>query len=521
MSGRNWAFLLGLFSVLLLLPLVGPLRALLTGNSDVWQHFANTLLLTYTRDTVILGLGVLSCTAILGVLPAWLLSRYELPWSAFLETVLLLPLAIPTYIAAYAYAGIFDFYGPIWQVGEVLGFSAEVLSRFRITNMVGLILVMSFALYPYVFLIMRNSFRFQVAAPLDVARSLGAGEVRQFLGLSLPLCRPALVGSLGIVLMEVLNEYGAVDYFGQNTLSTGIFRTWFGYYDLPATLRLGGLLMVIVFIILAFERVLSGRRRYDQQQKSELEKISCPPKRTAGLFLLALVPALLGFFIPLSQLLGWGLRELPHVQWGRLFQGTVNTLVLAVATGVIITCLSVVIAYARSLERSSFLRKLSDVSLLSHSVPGAVIALGMLGISQGLLQWGGSVVLSGSIFLLIYAYVVRFLAVSQRSISTIMAHQLRAQDEASRSLGIGSLQTLLRVHLPNLKVPILSALVLIFLEVIKELPLTIILRPFNFHTLAIRSYQLASSELVQKAAVPSLVLVAIAVVALLIFQRRR
>ena len=516
-AGRWTGFLL-LITLLLLLPLAGPLRALFSPGSEIWRYFAKDLLWLYARDTALLGGGVLFLAAILGVLPAWILSRYSLP--SFLETALILPLALPAYITAYAYSGIFDFYGPLWRLGEALGFPAELLSRLRITNMPGLILVMSFALYPYVFIIMRNSFRFQVAIPLNVARSLGAGEFRQFFGLSLPLCRPALVAALGIVLMEVLNEYGAVSYFGQNTLSTGIFRAWFGYYDLPAAQRLGGLLIMLVFVILVLERVLQGQRKYDPRGQVELEKIPCSRRKRVVFFTIALLPALLGFFLPLSQLIVWALRELPGARLSSLFQGTVNTIVLALLGALVIMVLTVLISFARRMERHRFLRRLSDLSLLGHSIPGSVIALGIFGISQGLVNMGVPVMLSGSIFLLIYAYVERFLALSQRSVSATMSHQLGSQDEVSRSLGHGPWQTLLRIHLPNLKMPLIGALSIVFLELIKELPLTIILRPFNFQTLAVRSYQLASSEMVQEASIPALILVGIALLSVLVFQRR-
>lgn len=276
-SGRKWSVLLFVLSTLLLLPLAAPLQAVFFRTSETWRHFANTLLWSYARDTIVLCSAVLFLTTLLGVIPAWLLSRYHLPMSSLLETILIFPLALPAYITAYAYSGIFDFYGPLWNLGAGLGLPAELLGRFRITNMTGLVLVMSFALYPYVFLIMRNSFRFQVAVPLNVARSLGAGQLRQFFSLSLPLCRPALVGALAIVLMETLNEYGAAVYFGQNTLSPGIFRIWFGHYDLPAAQRLSGLLLVTVFIILALEHYLRGHRQYDPRGRSELEKIHCKP----------------------------------------------------------------------------------------------------------------------------------------------------------------------------------------------------------------------------------------------------
>ncbi|MGI9256388.1 MAG: ABC transporter permease [Salinispira sp.] len=516
---RTWSIALIIICAFLLLPLITPLVAVFSPVSELWRYFADTLLWTYTFDTIILCAGVLFCASILGVAPAWLLSRYRVPFHNVLETILILPLALPAYITAYAYSGTFDFHGPLWKLGTQLGLSAELLGRFGIGNMAGLIFIMSSALYPYVFLIVRGSLRFQLTSPLNAAQSLGAGQIRQFFGLSLPLCRPALFGALGIVLMETLNEYGAVDYLGQTTLSTGIFRIWFGHYDLPAAQRLGGLLLFTVFILLAAEGFLRGGRQYDPKNRRELEKLPCSPVK-AGLFcIISLIPALLGFFFPLLQLAVWVPRALPGAQWSELLGGLLNTLQLAVFTGFFITVLGVLVSFMRKVEKNTFLRKISDLSLLGYSLPGSIIALGMLGISRGLTNMNVPIVLSGSIFLLIYAYVVRFLALSQRSISAVMLHQLKTQDDASRSLGYSSWQTLLRVHLPNLKLPIRAALSVIFLETIKELPLTIILRPFNFQTLAVRSYQLASDEMIQEASIPSLLLVIVAVCAMFILRR--
>ncbi|AHC14169.1 ABC transporter permease [Salinispira pacifica] len=521
----SWVLILGGISVLLILPFLGPLYALLRPGNELWQHLKSTVLPDYLRDTLVLSLSVMAVTAVMGAVPAWIVSRYRFPLRRMLDKSMLLPLAIPAYITAYAYAGMTDYFGPLWNLGTRLGMSGEALRSIRFTGMGegmgGLILVMSFALHPYVYVILRHQFRFRITSSLEAARSLGAGELKQFFALALPASIPSLTAALTVVLMELLNEYGAVVYYGRNTITTGIFRAWFGFYDLPAARRLGGVLMLSVLAILFLFFLIQRRKGYGDHSPRELTPIRLRGMKRLIFPLLVMLPMLLGFAFPLIQLLSWGVRVLPGTNWSPIIQGVGNTLGLGVLSGILIVILSIAFANGRRLSSYPILNRFSDLSLVGHSVPGAVIALGVLGIASTLGQYSSvaSLVQSG-LMLLIFAYVVRFIAVSHRAIAPVMEYQLKKQDEASRSLGAGPWKTLFRIHLPSLYPAIFGALALSFLEVVKELPLTMILRPFNFNTLAVRAYELAANEMVQEAAVPSLILVALGLLGVILIQHR-
>lgn len=505
----GWQTLLALLTFLLLVPFIGPLSALFQERSDVWLHMRRTVLPAYAADTLILSAGVLGLTALFGTLPAWLVSRYEFPLRKWLEKGLVYPLAVPAYLSAYAYAGLFSYQGPVHRLVSFLH-PAGTVPPPAIAGMPGLILVMASALYPYVYLIMRSTFRTHITTALEAAQTLGDGPFRQFFRLVLPLTRPALAAGLGIVFMELLNEYGAVVYYGRNTLSSGVFRAWFGFYDLQAARRLGGLILVLVFLVLGAETWSRRRRGYRRQgfKLRELERIPLPFLSGLAALAAAFVPLLLGLVLPGAQLLIWFFREWSGANWKPVWEGLANTLMLGLAGSIILTVAGVFLSYARWITKNKLLKNFSQLALLGYSVPGAVIALGVMPLFPLLgLSGNRPFFAAGAVMLLLYAYLVRFISLSQRPVSSVIDHQLARIDEASRSLGKSPLKTLIAVHWPGLKSTLLPAAIMGFLEIIKELPLTMILRPFNFSTLSTRSFELASNEMLQEASLPAVILI--------------
>ena len=510
-GSRVWVWGLLVAVGILILPLADLLINLFSGGGEVWDHMASTVLPRYVVNTLILSAGVLALSGFLGTTTAWVMARHRFPGKGVMEVLLILPMAVPPYISAYAWSAFFD-YGSLAR--EFLGrvFGAGFAASFRITGMGGLIIVMSAALYPYVYLSLRHTIRLDVTPQLEAARILGHGSVRRFFTTALPLARPAMAAGLGLVLMEVINEYGAVSYFGVDTLTTGIFRAWFGFYDLSAARRIGGILLAFVFIALTLESSQRRRKRF-YQVNNLIRVIPLKPLkgwgRISGTLALALA-VIPGLILPLFQLIIWASRTRPNALGADFVILTVNSLLLALGTSVVILTVAVLLTYARKIAAHRLFVDLSRPAFLGYAIPGAVIALGVMNLTGSMdriLTGGARLVLSGSIPALIYAYIVRYLPLAQRPVSGVLEERYALLDEASRILGRGPLVTLGRVHLPNMWGVLSGAGIVVFLDIIRELPLTMILRPFNLNTLAVRTYELAVNEQTQQSAVPALVLV--------------
>ncbi len=502
-------------------------------RTEIWQHLASTVLPVYVGNSALLMVGVGVLALFLGLAPAWLVSAYEFPGRRTFEWSLVLPLAIPTYIIAYTYAGVFEYgsamsgvLSALWPGAETWRVRSAIMSRGGVTVMMALVL------YPYVYVIARASFLRQSGAVLETARSLGRGPWNTFFRVALPMSRPAVVGGLTLVLMEVLNEYGAVKYFGVPTFTTGIFRAWFPLNDPTSAMRLSGILLLFVFSLIVFERAQRGRARFDDGARgyrpSERQRLG---RRGRWLsFAACLLPLTLGFLVPVLQLLEWATRAGFGALDARFVELTLHSFTLALTAALLAVLAALLIAYAVRLSPTPFLRLASKVAVLGYSIPGAVIAVGVFipfvwvdrhvdafmrasfGLPTGLL-------LSGTLVALVVAYVVRFLAVALNPLESGFKRLCGNLDESSRSLGVPPLNTLWRVDLPLLKGTLLSAALLVFVDVLKELPLTLILRPFNFDTLATRAFQLATDEQLTQSAVPALLIVTVGLVPVIVLNK--
>lgn len=498
--------------VVLLAPLATVLLGLAAPASEAWRHVAGTLLPRYLIQTLMLLAATGLITLTVGSGAAWLVSVYDFRGRRFLEWALILPLALPTYIAAFAYAGLLDYTGPVQRLQRAWGLAEGV--TLDILNLPGVAVVMSLVLYPYVYLISRVAFRAQSGTVVEAARMMGCRGWSLFRRVGLPAARPAVAGGLALVLMETLNDYGAVQYYGVDTFTTGIFRAWFGMGDADAAIRLAACLIVVTFAVLAAERLQRRRARYQESRSdSRLGRRQLKGWRgwTAGAAVS--LPFLAGFAVPMGQLAYWTVRS------GADLTPNLPTLVMrtfAVGAGAALLTLlaGLVILYTGRLHRGVFTGMISQASVLGYSIPGAVIAVGVLQTSvqldaglRGLIGSGLGLAVTGSLTGLMFAYVVRFLAVGHNTLHGGFEKIGTAMEEASRSLGRSKLQTLLKVDMPLLRGPMTAAALLVFVDVVKELPLTLILRPFNFDTLATRVFQLAGDERVAESAAGAIVIV--------------
>jgi iron(III) transport system permease protein len=541
-----WSMAVSLLAVLLSLPVLAVVTGVFADAKPIWVHLQATVLGTYVSNSLGLMLGVGLLTMAIGTGTAWLVTLCEFPGRWVLEWMLLLPLAAPAYILAYVYTDLLDYYGPVqtalrgwfhWESAQDYWFPA-------VRSLPGAIAMLALVLYPYVYLLARSAFLSQSVSTLEASRSLGYGSWQSFWRVALPMARPAIAAGVSLALMETLNDFGTVEYFSVPTFTTGIYRTWFAMGERSAAMQMSALLLLFVVSLVILERWARRQQRY-YQSANRYQPLPKYPLRGFRGFLAMLVctlPVCGGFLIPagiLLQLMAAGGSptaetdaDFPTVAVagdGRFWSFASNSLLLASLTALIAVAIAVILAYGQRLDPSQLNRIATQAAVLGYAIPGSVIAVGVMvplgyfdnavdawmrsqfGISTGLL-------LSGTITALIFAYLVRFLAVSFGPIESSLGNISPNLDDASRSLGYRSAQTLRRIHLPLLRSGLLSAAILVFVDVMKELPATLIVRPFNFDTLAIRVYNLASDERLAEAAQPALTIVLVGLLPVLLLS---
>lgn len=517
-------------ALLMLLPMTVIIATVFTGSLDVWRHLADTLLWDYLSNSLLLMIGVGVGVLIIGVPAAWLVSVCDFPGRKFFTWALLLPLAMPAYIIAYTYTGLLDFAGPVQALlRELTGWQYGEYWFFNVRSLPGAIIMLTLVLYPYVYLLARAAFLEQSPSILEVGRTLGYGHRQGMLRLALPMARPAIVTGLTLALMETLADFGTVQYFGVSTFTTGIFRTFYGFGDAAAAAQLASVLLGFVLLLMALERYSRKQARYHTVKGRSIKRIDL----TKGKALLAIgvcvFPLLFGFFIPAGQLLYWSLFE---AVIGESFAKLAwNSFYLAFVAALIAVCFALVLAYAkRSYERKKLVSISVSVAGTGYALPGTIIAIGVLisfaWVDHHLIdlvkQWFDidiGLLLSGSLVALLFAYTVRFLAVSLGGIESGLQKIKLNVDHAAQLLGHKPFQVLRKIHVPLLKGSVLTAFLIVFVDVLKELPATLILRPFNFNTLAVRAYELASDERLIDAAPASLLIVLVGLLPVILLSR--
>jgi iron(III) transport system permease protein len=507
---------------LLALPVALIIASVFQGGGETWSHLAATALPRYVWNTVVLLLVVAWGVISMGVLSAWLITAYRFPGRETLQWALMLPLAVPAYVMAYAYTDWLQFTGPVQSALRGLtGWQAREYWFPEIRSLMGAAAMLSFALYPYVYLIARTAFNELPRSAIEAGRLAGYTAWGAFFRVAVPLARPAIAAGASLALMETLADFGTVSYFAVEVFTTGIFKAWLSMGDSVAAAQLSACLLAFVALVLALERASRGRAAY----YTAAPRKPAPPHRLRGgraaLALLACAaPVFFGFVLPVALLahLAWG--EKAAYLGSRFMALVANSFSLAGVTALVAVGLAAVMAYAARLTRNRLVAGVNRVAGLGYAVPGAVIAVGVLVplgrldnlLAGGLEQWLGikmGLLLTGTVVALVYAYLVRLLAVALQTTEAGLAKITPSMEDAARSLGSSAAGALARVHVPLLAPSLATAALLVFVDVLKELPATFALRPFNFDTLAIEAYNLAKDERLAEAAVPSLVIVAV------------
>jgi len=526
---------LGIIGIALLmaLPVLVIASFIFLPASENWQHLVDNLLTVYISNSLLLMLGVSVGVLSIGVITAWLTSMCEFPGRRWLTWALLLPLSIPAYIIAYTYTGLLDFEGPLQGAMRAwFGWSYGDYWFPEVRSIGGAMVMLSLVLYPYVYMLARAAFLEQSVCVLEVSRTLGNSPLRSFTRVALPLARPAIVTGLSLALMETLADYGTVQYFGISTFTTGIFRTWFGLGDSTTAAQLSATLLGFVFLLVIVERWSRKRARFHHTSNrySEIRRYQLRGARGRIAFMACLLPVLFGFIIPAGQLLDWTLTTATEtLNWSFALLAW-NSLMLASITALVAVVLALLLAYGKRLQGNFLSNTGVRIASMGYAVPGTVIAVGVLmpftwldnsidawmreqfNISTGLL-------LSGTLFALVFAYTVRFLSVSIQAIESGLGKIRLSMDDAGRSLGLSPVGVLGRIHLPLMKGTVITALLLVFVDVLKELPATLILRPFNFNTLAVRAYEMAADERLADAGAPALMIVATGIIPVILLSR--
>jgi len=528
-SGWTWAGLV--IATIVSIPLIAVAWLAFRPAENIWPHLATTVLPGYISTTAWLMAGNGLLTLVIGAGTAWLVTMCRFPGRGLFEWLLLLPLAVPAYVIAYVYTDLLEFAGPVqmalramfgWQSAQDYWFP-------DIRTLGGAIGVMSLVLYPYVYLMARAAYLEQSACVLEVSRTLGRGPWFSFIWIGLPLARPAIVVGLSLVLMETLNDFGTVDYFAVGTLTAGVFNVWLQMGNAGGAAQIALVMLLVVMALIGTERLARRRRRFHHttSRYRPLARMKLTGGKAVLATLACVLPILLGFVTPALVLVNLGLKSEAGA-WGNSFLSLArNSLLLAGSAAVLAVAVGMVLAYRLRLKGGRILLIATRVASVGYAVPGAVLAVGVLipfaafdngvdaimrdklGISTGLL-------LTGTIFALVFAYVVRFLAAAFGALDAGLAKVSPSMDMAARTLGSGPWRTLIRVHLPLLRGSLLTAATLVFVDSMKELPATLILRPFNFETLATHVYQFASDEQLQEAAPAALAIVLAGIVPVLL-----
>ncbi|MBT6553164.1 MAG: iron ABC transporter permease [Gammaproteobacteria bacterium] len=512
-----------LVALLLSIPVLTIAGFVFEPSGENWEHLKQTVLPEYLANSALLVLGVTVGTLLIGVSTAWLTAMCQFPGKKLFVWLLLLPLAMPAYIIAYTYTGLFDFAGPVQtQLREWTGWGYGDYYFPEIRSLGGAISMLSLVLYPYVYLLARAAFLEQSICVLEVSRTLGCNAWSSFYRVALPLARPSIVAGLSLALMETLADYGTVSYFGLGVFTTGIFRTWFGLGDSVAAAKMAALLLMFVFTLVVIERVSRKQARYHHttNKYTQLPEYRLKGFKATLAFLVCVFPVVLGFMLPAGQLTSWAILTYQDMVDESFLQLTINTVLLGLVAAFLSVMLALFLAYGKRMLATRSVFVSIRVAAIGYAIPGTVVAVGIIipfawldntiddfmrnqfDISTGLL-------LSGSLFAVMFAYMVRFLAVSLQTVESGLGKIKPSMDDAARSLGYRPRETLFKIHMPLMKGSLLTALLIVFVDVMKELPATLILRPFNFNTLAVRAFELASDERLADSSTAALMIVVV------------
>ena len=533
-TSKRWLITAAVTTAIVALPVLSVLILALFPEENIWPHLLDTTLPRYLVTTLQLMAGVAFITLVIGLASAWAVTMCDFPGRKFFEWAMLLPFAVPAYVIAYVYTSLLDYAGPVqtamrdwfgWRNAADYWFP-EIRSLEGATLMIGLVL------YPYVYLLARAAFLEQSPSLFAVSRSLGHSAISTFFRVVLPIARPAVAVGLSLVLMETLNDFGTVDFFAVQTLTAGLFDTWMNLGNLGGAAQIATTMLAFVVILVTLERY--SRRKQQQfaarDNREPIRRFTLSRPRQWVCVAVCAVPVIFGFLLPAATL-GHYAWEYFDESWNPDFvRNTLNSLFLSGTAALTTLIIGVTLAYSRRLHDTRGMRVMMRLSSLGYAMPGAVLAVGVIVPLAGFDNWvdgilrdnfgvSSGLLLSGTAFALVFAYTVRFLAVSAGSVESALQKITPSMDMASRSLGHTPGNTLLKVHLPMLRGTLITAALVVFVDCMKELPATLILRPFNFETLATYVYQFASDEKLAHSALPALIIVLAGIIPIILMSK--
>ena len=533
-SRDPWPLPAWVLAAAVLIPLLTVFSSFLTPEKEIWQHLSTTLLPDLLSNTLILVVGVAVFTAVIGVSLGWFTGACDFPGRRFFSWALALPMALPAYVMAFIFLGLMDFSGPVQQIIRRLpGFEGRM---FEVRSAPFVILVIGLTLYPYVYLLSRASFMNQGRTILEASQTLGLRPSKAFFKVALPMSRPWIVSGLALVLMETLADFGAVSIFNYDTFTTAIYKSWFGFFSLKAAAQLSSLLVLLAVSLVLVEGLFKKRMRYYDSSRGGASQTRLQLRGWSSFMVVAYCATILmvAFIVPVLQLTQWSLKVVRQGAGSAYLEVILKTLFLGSTAALIICFAAVLLAYSKRRNKSWSNRLLCRIATVGYALPGTVLAVGIFipiskfdSLLRETVETIASIdpgpLLQGTLVVMLAAYLIRFLAVGFGAVDSGMQNIKPSLDEASATLGRSGGETLTYIHFPLLKKGLLTALVLVLVDVIKEMPITLMTRPFGWDTLAVKIYELTSEGEWIRAALPGsyLVLAGIIPVILLINQMEK
>ena len=511
MSSWNiWSALVALIALIIIAPVLAIFYSAFLGDTSLWPHLFSTVLPRYTYNTLILMLGVGSLSLIFGVSTAWVITRFNFPFKSIFEWALLLPAAVPAYIIAYTYTDIFEYAGPVQGlIRDIFGWNSAQDYWFpEIRSMGGAILVMASVLYPYIYLMTRASF---LTVPVSFYQTSQLHGRNTFVSVALPLARPGIVAGLALVLMETISDFGTVDYFALETLTLGVFNVWMGMNSLSGASQISSVLFVIVVILLTMEYLARRNQRFHEKSSGQnsLGDEDVSPLNKLTCIGICLIPIFLGFIIPVSVLISFVLKGFSIINFIEIYKTTLSSISLALIGSSVVMLISLLMILVSNYKSNTFQRSIIFLASCGYAFPGTILAVGIvvfIGWLNENIHFHFNYYVGGFI-ILIFAYTTRFLAVGNGAIRAGILRVHPNLMDANKTMGFSFFKGIRKLIVPLIYTNILVGGILVFVDILKELPITLLLRPFNFETLATYVYQFASDELLEESSFAALIII--------------
>ncbi len=508
-------------TLLISIPMITIFVYLFAYDTPNWEHIKNTVLFDYTKNTIFVMIGVGVLTTIIGFTTAYLVSLYEFSYSRFFQYALILPFALPTYIIAFIYNGMFGITGSITQsILKLLDKNLNELPYYDIQSLSGVIFVISLVLYPYVYLVCRTYLNFESSSIIDAAKTLNLNAWQSFYKLILPISRPAIIAGATLAVMEATSDFGAMDYFGVSTFVTGIFRTWEGMGSVEDASKLASILMGFLFLLILLERFQRRNKNYKSSGKDfkPISKTKLKGFKNFLAFLACFIPFFLGFLLPFIQLVYWFFISYEKIVDEDFIYLLFKTLKLGIISSILITCIALLLTFSLRANRDKISAMSVQITKLGYSIPGAVVAVGILSF-LGMINEYLDVLVLGTIGTVIFGYTIRFIAISINNFEAGFNRIPNSYDDVANISELGRYKSFKMIFLPLLKNSALASFIVVFIEVIKELPLTMVLRPFNYDTLATRAYELSEQSQVIESSVPAMFIILVGILSVVLLTK--